>query len=114
MFTNIHSDIFAALADPTRKQIIEILSTRGKLPATEIYGEFNFSYPAISQHLKVLRNADLVTVEKKAQQRFYQINQQRMTELEVYIHQLTQHWNKHLDRLDMVLRKEVEKHGRTR
>lgn len=106
--------IFAALADPTRQEIVEMLAKKGQLTATAIYSVFPISNPAISQHLKVLRDADIVTVEKKAQQRIYQINSQKMIELESYLHQLTHQWDKRLDRLDRVVRKEVKIHGRTK
>jgi DNA-binding transcriptional ArsR family regulator len=62
-------DIFFALADPTRRKILELLASRGQLSATEIYANFVVSHPAISQHLKVLREAKLVKMKKHAQQR---------------------------------------------
>ncbi|KKS47722.1 MAG: Bacterial regulatory protein, ArsR family [Candidatus Gottesmanbacteria bacterium GW2011_GWA2_42_18] len=48
-------DLFAALADPTRRHIIEILAGKDQLSATEISDRFNMSPPAVSQHLKVFR-----------------------------------------------------------
>ncbi|MFT3894992.1 MAG: metalloregulator ArsR/SmtB family transcription factor [Anaerolineales bacterium] len=51
-------DIFYALADPTRRQILEMLAQYGELPATKIYEQFPVSRPAISQHLQVLRQAE--------------------------------------------------------
>ena len=60
-------DTFTALAEPTRRNILEMLAANGNMPATSIYGHFKASPPAISQHLKVLREAKLVRVEKRAQ-----------------------------------------------
>ena len=77
-------DIFYALADPTRRKIIEMLTRNGQLSATEIYNHFPVSRPAISQHLQVLRQANLVQVEKRAQQRIYRVNHQTMRELELW------------------------------
>jgi DNA-binding transcriptional ArsR family regulator len=74
-------DMYAAIAEPTRRNILEMLADRGQLPASEIYGHFPVSAPAISQHLKVLREANLVTMEKKAQQRLYTINAKPMLEM---------------------------------
>ncbi len=57
-------DKFAALADPTRRQIIELLARHAELSATEIARHFPSSPPAISQHLKVLRDANLIVMGK--------------------------------------------------
>jgi DNA-binding transcriptional ArsR family regulator len=102
-------DIFYALADPTRRKILELLASQGELSATEIYAHFTVSHPAISQHLKVLRQANLVKMEKRAQQRIYQINPLAVSELEYWSKQLAQQWNRRLDVLDEVLKTEKEK-----
>ena len=57
-------DIFNALAEPTRRDIIEMLATKGQLSASDISTSFKVSAPAISQHLKVLREARLVTMRR--------------------------------------------------
>ena len=59
-------DMFVALADPTRRTILEILSSSGELSATDIYEKFPVSPQAVSQHLKALREAKLVEMEKRA------------------------------------------------
>ena len=100
-------DIFQALADPTRRKIIEMLARDGQLSATEISDRFSVSPQAISQHLKVLREARLVQVVKRAQQRIYQVNPEAMLELEAWARQLRQLWDQRFDALDQVL--EVEK-----
>ena len=100
-------DKFSALADPTRRKIIELLARCGELSATDISDQFHVSPPAISQHLKILREADLVRVEKRAQQRIYRINPQAMLELEDWVRQLTRLWNERFEALDQLL--EVEK-----
>ena len=67
-------DTFQALADPTRRHIIEMIAAKGTLSASDISNKFKISPPAISQHLKVLRETKLVAMEKRAQQRLYTIN----------------------------------------
>ena len=57
-------DMFVALADPTRRHILELLANSGELAATAIYEQFPVSPPAISQHLKVLREVKLVRVSR--------------------------------------------------
>lgn len=99
-------DIFNALADPTRRRILEILSKRGELSASDISAQFNMSAPAISQHLKALREAELVVMEKNAQQRLYRINPTAMVQLQSWAGRLAQMWNRRFDVLDEVLKRE--------
>jgi DNA-binding transcriptional ArsR family regulator len=101
-------DVFAALADPTRRKILELLAKRGQLSASDIYEQFQASPPAISQHLKVLRQAKLVQVEKRAQQRIYQINPEAVFELEDWARQMRQLWNRRFDALDQLLKADEE------
>ena len=102
-------DTFYALAEPTRRKIIELLASHGELSATEISDRFKISAPAISQHLKVLREADLVRVEKRAQQRIYTLNPQAMGEVEDWARQVADRWNERLDALDAFLQQEKKK-----
>jgi len=102
-------DIFYALADPKRRKILELLASQGQLTASQIYENFAISPPAISQHLKVLREVQLVKMEKRAQQRIYQINPEAMLELEDWSKELAQQWNQRLDSLDELLKVEKEK-----
>lgn len=97
-------DSFAALSDPTRRSIIEVLASTGALSAGAIHDHFTISAPAISQHLKVLREADLVQVEKQAQQRIYSINPAAFTEMEQWLHTMRLFWNARLDVLEELLR----------
>lgn len=100
-------DTFTALAEPTRRNILEMLAASGNLSATDIYRKFKSSPPAISQHLKVLREARLVRVEKRAQQRIYYINPEPMKELEKWVHRFAAQVEERYQRLDEIL--EVEK-----
>jgi len=99
-------DMYAAIAEPTRRNILELLAHKGELSASEIAINFHSSPPAISQHLKVLREANLVDMEKRAQQRIYTINHTKLTELEAWIKKLTQQWEERFDRLDELLTNE--------
>jgi DNA-binding transcriptional ArsR family regulator len=102
-------DKFSALADPTRRSILEMLANRGQLSASEISEKFPVSPPAISQHLKVLREADLVLMEKRGQQRIYQINPDAMLEVEEWARKMTQRWNDRFDALEKLLEAEKRK-----
>ena len=98
-------DTFTALAEPTRRSILELLAVNGNLAATDIYKCFPATPPAISQHLKVLREAKLVRVEKRAQQRIYYVNPKPMKELEKWIKQFAETKESEFKRLDSLLEK---------
>jgi DNA-binding transcriptional ArsR family regulator len=99
-------DKFSALADPNRRKIIELLAKQGQLSATQIYEHFQVSPQAISQHLKVLREANLVQVEKRAQQRIYRIDMDAMLDLESWARNMRQLWDERFDALEKVLEAE--------
>lgn len=96
-------DTFTALAEPTRRIILERLMANGNMSATDIYRGFKSSPPAISQHLKVLREAKLVRVEKRAQQRIYYVSPEPMKELERWIKQFAAVKEQEFERLDKLL-----------
>lgn len=96
-------DVFYAIAEPTRRMIVEMLAKKGRLSATDISNQFDSSAPAISQHLKVLREARLVKVKKEGQKRFYELDQDGIRELELWTEKMSILWNKRLDRLDTLL-----------
>lgn len=96
---------FSALADPNRRRIVELIASSGELSATTISEKFTISAPAVSQHLKILREAKLVVVEKKAQQRIYSINADSFDEVELWIKQLKEVMEDRYKRLDSLLYK---------
>ena len=100
--------MFVALADPTRRAILEILASSGELPATAIYEHFSSSPQAISQHLKVLREADLVVMEKHAQKHLYRLNQETLSQFEAWVQHTRQRWEERFSALDTVLEREKQ------
>ena len=100
-----------ALADPTRRNILELLANRGELSATTIYEQFPVSPQAISQHLKVLREANLVEMEKRAQKHLYRINPQALSQFEEWVNKLQRRWSERFEALDAVLEMEKQKEG---
>jgi len=107
-------DTFLALAEPTRRNIMEMLVKSGNLSASDIYSKFKSTPPAILQHLKVLREANLVRVEKRAQKRIYYVNPEPMKELEKWIQLFTKDWQDRHDRLEAMLKKEMDAEARTK
>lgn len=76
-----------ALGDPTRRQLFEYLR-QGPCSVTELISIVPISQPAVSQHLRVLREARLVNVEKRGQQRIYSLNPAGLAELRQYVESL--------------------------
>lgn len=104
-------DIYAALAVPKRREMLELIAMHEGISASDIYSNFTSSPQAISQHLKVLREANLVSVKKQAQKRLYSINPSPFLMMDAWVQQMTQMWTERFDNLDKVL--EVEKHKNT-
>lgn len=96
---------FAALADPTRRRIVELLAVRDRT-AGEIVGEFRMSAPAISQHLKVLREASLVKVRPDGQRRIHSLDAKGFSEMEAWIRHAKRFWDQRLDALERELHAE--------
>ena len=109
MVYNTDMDMFVALADPTRRNILELLASRGELPATAIYEHFPMSPQAISQHLKVLREAHLVEMKKQAQKRLYRLNPRALSQFETWVQQTRQLYEEQFSALDAVLEREKQK-----
>jgi DNA-binding transcriptional ArsR family regulator len=78
------SSTFEVLAEPTRRQIVAFLS-EGEAPVGEIASQFNSTVSAVSQHLKVLRDAGVVVVRRQAQQRFYALNSAALAEAAAWL-----------------------------
>ncbi len=97
-----------AIADPTRRRIVELLAERDRT-AGELVAEFDMSAPAISQHLKVLREAGLVTVRAEGQSRIQMLNPHGFDELEAWLEKTRTFWSHRLDALERELRAEDEK-----
>ena len=101
-------DCLTALGDPTRRRIVELLS-RGERAAGEIVERFDVSAPAISQHLKVLREAQMVSVRAEAQRRIYELDPQGVNELTGWVDELRSYWASKFDALEAELRKPAGK-----
>ena len=95
----------AAIADPTRRRIVELLATRDR-SAGELVKAFDLSAPAISQHLNVLREAGLVTTRAEGQTRIQALNPAGLDELDAWLDKTRAFWSRRLDALERELRAE--------
>ncbi|MBE7537339.1 MAG: winged helix-turn-helix transcriptional regulator [Opitutaceae bacterium] len=100
-----------ALADPTRRRIVELLA-RSDRTAGELVKEFDVSAPAISQHLKVLREAGLVTTRDEGQLRIQSLNPEGLDKVDAWIEKTRSFWSRRLDALERELRAEDERQKR--
>lgn len=111
------SKVFAALADPTRRDILVQLS-RGVRSVTELAEPHDMSLPAISKHLRVLEHSGLIERGREAQWRPCRIQAAPLKEAVDWIGQYRRHWEERLDRLDDYLQqlqvKENPTYGRTK
>ena len=96
-----------ALADPTRRQIVELLA-RHERSAGDIAGRFEISQPGVSKHLRVLREAGLVHVRGEGQRRIYSLDPAPLQELEAWLARHRRFWSKRLDDLARELRQRKE------
>jgi DNA-binding transcriptional ArsR family regulator len=101
-------DTFSALADPTRRHIVEQLAL-GEASFGELAAKFEMSRPAVSQHLRTLREAGIVASRADAQRRIYSLSDNGLDELNVWLHKVQRFWNKRLDRLEQLLEDEAGK-----
>lgn len=93
------SVVFAALADPTRRKILSRLS-RGPATVGEVAAPFSVSAPAISQHLKVLERAGLVTRTAQAQWRTLSMRAEPLDQASAWVERHRREWNLRLDALE--------------
>ena len=97
-------DAFGALADPTRRRIVELLADRERT-AGELAAEFSISRPAVSRHLRVLREHGLVRAREDAQHRIYSLEARPLAELDAWLARYRSFWAGRLDTLDDHLRR---------
>src|SRR5437763_13780568 len=93
-----------ALADPTRRQIVELLAGRER-NAGEIAAHFTVSRPAVSRHLRVLREHGLVQTRQEGQQRIYSLDPAPLAELDDWLARYRSFWTNRLDALGTQIRR---------
>lgn len=90
---------FEVLAEPRRREILDLLRA-GERPVGELVQELQLSQPAVSKHLKVLRDAGLVEVRQDAQRRWYRLRLAPLVELDAWLEPYRDLWRNRLDALE--------------
>jgi DNA-binding transcriptional ArsR family regulator len=93
------SDAFNAIAEPRRRQIIELLSQHRSLAVGAIVLSLGLPQPAVSKHLGVLREVGLVSVVKQGQSRVYELNYDQLRPVYDWVKTFERHWDRQLDRI---------------
>lgn len=92
-------DVYAALADPVRREILEMLNAT-PLTAGQLADRFPISRPAVSRHLRVLREAGLVSVTASGREREYRVGPEAFTAIESWLVQFRDVWGSRFDALE--------------
>ena len=95
-------DVFQAIADPTRREIITML-THTPMNLNAIAGNFEISRPAISKHIKILTECGLITIRQEGRERYCKAELDRLNEITRWIDQNRRLWAKKLDNLEHFL-----------
>jgi DNA-binding transcriptional ArsR family regulator len=95
-------DIFQAIADPTRRAIITLIAIQSMTP-NAIAAHFNTSRQAVSKHLQILTECDLVKQEHQGREIYYQLEIDKMKEIDRWLAQFRKIWESRFEQLDTLL-----------
>lgn len=90
---------FEVLAEPNRRRILDLLRD-GERPVGELVARLTLTQPAVSKHLRVLKEAGLVVVRQDAQRRWYRLRPEPLTEVDAWLAPYRQLWSSRLDALE--------------
>jgi DNA-binding transcriptional ArsR family regulator len=90
------SDVFNAIAEPRRRQIVDLLALGAERDVTEMVLKLRLPQPAVSKHLRVLRKVGVVAVHKAGQRRLYRLNPRELKPVHDWIQKFERFWTDHL------------------
>jgi DNA-binding transcriptional ArsR family regulator len=93
------TDVFSAIAEPRRRDIIECLAARGPTPVLALADSLSVPQPAISKHLAVLRQVGLVSVTRRGRERIYRLNPQELKTVHDWSQAFERFWTHQLTRI---------------
>ncbi|HMG09340.1 MAG TPA: metalloregulator ArsR/SmtB family transcription factor [Mucilaginibacter sp.] len=100
--TSTRRDVFQAIADPTRRQIINLIAYQ-PLNLNAIAENFDVSRPAISQHIKILIECGLINIKKNGRERYCEAKLQQLNEVAQWVEQYRKGWEERFDKMDDLL-----------
>lgn len=92
-------DVFQAIADPTRREIINVLAQQ-RMNLNSVAEQFNISRPAISRHIRILSECGLVVVEQLGRERYCEARLKKLNEVSNWVDRYRTFWSKKLDALE--------------
>ena len=92
-------DVYAAIGDPTRRALLLRLAEEGRKTVSELLEPFSISQPAVSKHLRVLREAGLVRSHKKGRLRLYELDAASLRQVYQWVSHFERYWDERLDAL---------------
>lgn len=102
--------VFAALANPTRRELLRVLRDEGDQPVQSLADHFAMQRPSISEHLKVLREVGLVSEQKQGRHRYYRLQGAPLQAIHHWLASYERFWQDRLTNLETLLAKEFEDH----
>lgn len=105
-------DVFQAIADPTRREIIHLIAQQ-PLNLNTIAANFDVSRSAISQHIKLLMECDLIRIRQEGRERYCEAKLEKLIEVADWVEQYRKLWSERFDSLDRLLNElQVKPHGK--
>ncbi|MFD1932807.1 MULTISPECIES: ArsR/SmtB family transcription factor [Nonomuraea] len=104
----VEDRIFAALASPVRREVLRLLREEGPQPVQRLAGHFDMARPSLSEHLRVLREAELVSEQKVGRQRIYRLEAVPLHEVQEWLHPFERFWREKLTGLRDLLDRMTE------
>ena len=102
LFEMMKRDIFQAIADPTRRAIIALIAIQAMTP-NAIAEHFDTSRQAVSKHLRILTECEVIRQEQKGREIYYQLEIEKMKEIDEWLEQYRKIWETRFEQLDEVL-----------
>ncbi|HKO81030.1 MAG TPA: metalloregulator ArsR/SmtB family transcription factor [Chitinophagaceae bacterium] len=106
-------DVFQAIADPTRREIINMIS-RQSLNLNAVAENFDISRPAISKHIKILTECGLIIIKQQGRERYCEAQLHKLNEVSQWVEKYRVFWTRKLDALDHFLAKEEKQAGQNK
>jgi DNA-binding transcriptional ArsR family regulator len=100
-------DVFQAIADPTRRDIIDLLSKKS-LNLNAVAGNFDISRPAISKHIRILTECGLITIRQEGRERYCDVQLKKLKQVNKWVQQYSSFWDEKLGNLQSFLAKEKQ------
>jgi DNA-binding transcriptional ArsR family regulator len=102
------SDVFNAIAEPRRRQIIDLLANGGEQAVGELVSTLRLPQPAVSKHLRVLRSVRLVSASRRGRTRFYRLNPRELKTVHDWVKHYERFWTHQISRI----KDRAEQHAR--